>query len=228
MADTIVISAEFREDVGKGASRRLRKHANKVPGILYGGGEDPVPLLMEFRELTKAMEEEAFYSQVLEVAVQDKSQQAVLRDLQRDPASDRVMHVDFLRIRADRAIQVSIPLHFINEDVCIGVKTGDGTISHNLIEVEVSCLPADLPEYIEVDMGNIDLNESVHLTNLELPEGVAIVALIQGEDHDITVASVQPPRGGGEEDEFETTDEADEEGGEEGDEEAGEGDDADG
>ena len=118
------------------------------------------------------------------------------------PASDRVMHIDFMRVRADRAVEVPVPLRFLNEDNCVGVLSG-GNISHNLIEVQVSCLPANLPEFIEVDVGNLEMGEALHLTDLTVPEGVTIVALAYGTERDITVVSVQTPRGGAEEDEEE-------------------------
>ncbi len=207
MSDTLVIKAEFRQQVGKGASRRLRKQGGKVPGILYGAGEEAMPLTIDYNDLTKVMEDEAFYSQILEIKVQDKSQQAILRDVQRSPASERVTHLDFLRITADKPIQVSIPLHFINEEDCVGVKTEGGSITHNLNEVEIVSLPADLPEFIEVDMINVELNGSLHLSDLELPESVSIVALSLGEDHDTTVASVVPVRIVEEDEPIEGTDE---------------------
>lgn len=194
MSQQIEISAALREDIGKGASRRLRRLASKVPGIIYGGGASPEPLTLNVNELNKAMEQEAFYSQILNVVVDGNSQQAVVRDLQRHPASDKVMHVDFLRIRADKAIQVHVPLHYLNEADCVGVRMGGGLISHNLSDVEVSCLPADLPEFIEVDVENLELGQSLHLTDLVLPPGVTIVALGLGEDRDIQVVGVHQPR----------------------------------
>ena len=204
MPQQIEIHAELREDVGKGASRRLRRNSEKVPGIIYGGTDDAVPLTMSSNELAKAMRLESFYSQILNVVVDGNSQQAVVRDLQRHPATERVMHIDFLRIRADRAIQVSIPLHFIDEDKCLGVREGGGSIIHILTEVEVSCLPGDLPEYLEVFMAEVELNQSVHLSELVVPEGVSIVALMYGAERDPNVVTVQVPRGGAEgEDELE-------------------------
>ena len=190
MTEQIVLRAEFREDLGKGASRRLRRLSDKVPGILYGGGIDPVPLSLVARDLSKAMQEEAFFSQILALSVGDKTQACVLRDLQRHPATDNVQHIDFLRIREDMPVQIHVPLHYINEDNCVGVKLGGGRIAHNLIELEVSCLPKDLPEFIEVDVEALDVGDSIHLSDVELPEGVTIVALALGEDHDIPVVSV--------------------------------------
>ena len=196
MSEQIVLRAEFREELGKAASRRLRRLSDKVPGILYGGGVEPVHLSVAHRDLSKAMQEETFFSQILELSVGDKTQACVLRDLQRHPATDKVQHIDFLRIQEDMPVQLHVPLHYINEDRCVGVKLGGGRIAHNLIEVEVSCLPRDLPEFIAVDVADLDVGSSIHLSDLELPDGVSIVALGLGEDHDIPVASVAARRGG--------------------------------
>lgn len=196
MANPITVRAEFRPDVGKAAARRLRRLTGKVPGILYGGDREPQPLSLEERDLARVMQDEAFFSQVLKITVDDLSQQAVLRDLQRHPASDKVIHVDFMRVRDDATLNMRVPLHFLGEDHCVGVRQEGGSLSHNLIEVEISCLPADLPEYIEVDVTNLQVSESVHLSDLNLPPGIALVALGQGQDHDLPVVSVIPPRGG--------------------------------
>ena len=196
MANTITVRAEFRANVGKAATRRLRRFTDRVPGILYGGDRDPQPLSLEQRDLARVMQDEAFFSQVLELKVGDVGQQAVLRDLQRHPANDRVIHVDFMRVRDDTALSMRVPLHFLGEDHCVGVRQGGGSLSHNLIEVEISSLPANLPEYIEVDVTDLDVGASVHLSDLALPDGVTLVALTQGQDHDLPVVSVIPPRGG--------------------------------
>jgi large subunit ribosomal protein L25 len=216
MSQKIEINAAVRADVGKGASRRLRRSGDQVPGIIYGAEADPINLTLNTNELTKAMQSEAFFSQILDVKVDGDIQQAVLRDLQRNPANDRVLHVDFLRISANKPIQVSVPLHFINEDKCKGVRQGGGTISHAMTEVEISCLPADLPEFLEVYMAELDLNEIIHLSDLALPAGVTIVAL--SHDDDRAVVSVLAPRGGADEEEEELEAAAGAEG-----EEAGEG-----
>jgi large subunit ribosomal protein L25 len=203
MADSIVINAERREQMGKAASRRLRKKDDKVPGILYGGSDDPIPLVMEHKDLFKAMQDDSFFSQVLEVYVGKKSQQVVVRDLQRNPASEKVTHVDFLRVQADREINVAIPLRFLNEEECSGVKVDGGSISHNLTEVEISCLPANLPEFIEVDMAELEIGDSVRLSDLTVPKDVVIVALASVEEgRDVQVASVLAPRLEIEEDEL--------------------------
>ena len=197
MTDQMTIQAEFREHVGKGASRRLRRLADKAPAILYGGDGDPVPLAIPYNELAKAMKEEAFFSQILSLQVGDKTQSCILRDLQRHPATERVQHIDFLRIREDLPINVRVPLHFLNEEQCVGVKLGGGRLAHNLIEVEVSCLPKDLPAFITVDVEALEVGQSIHLSDLEIPENVAIVALGLGDDHDTSVVSVSARRGGG-------------------------------
>ena len=197
MTEQIRIRAERREGLGKGASRRLRRLADKAPGILYGGGVEPVPLAIAYRELGRAMQEEAFFSQILELQVGDKTQACVLRDVQRHPATDKVQHIDFLRIREDLPVQMRVPLHFVNEDQCQGVKLGGGRLAHNLVEVEVRCLPRNLPEYIAIDVAALEVGQSVHLSDLELSEGVELVALALGADHDMPVVSVAARRGGG-------------------------------
>lgn len=210
MAEQIVIRAERREALGKGASRRLRRLGDKAPAILYGGGVDPVPLAIAYRELGRAMQQEAFFSQVLHVQVEDKTQACVLRELQRHPATERVQHIDLLRIREDVAMHLHVPIHFVNEDRCVGVKLGGGRLTHNLIEVEVRCLPKDLPEAIDVDVEALDVGDSLHLSDLKLPQGVEIPALALGADHDTPVVGVTARRGGVEEEvaeEAEATDE---------------------
>ena len=196
MAEQIVVRAEFREQVGKGASRRLRRLDEKVPGILYGGGRDPVALSIASRELARAMQEEAFSSRILNIEVGDVTQACVLRDVQRHPATERVQHIDFLRVREDLPVHMNVPLRFINEEQCIGVKLDGGRLAHNLIEIEVSCLPRHLPGFIEVDVADMHVGQSLHLSDLELPEGVSIVALGLGADHDMPVISVTARRGG--------------------------------
>lgn len=203
MAEQIVVRAEFRQGSGKGASRRLRRLQGKTPGILYGGGREPVPLAIGYDDLTKAMQEETFYSQILHLEVGGKTQACVLREVQRHPATERVQHIDFLRIQENLPVQLHVPLHFINEEQCVGVKIGGGLLSRNLIEVEVSCLPHNLPEYIEVDVGALEAGQSLHLSDLVLPPEVTVVALGLGADHDIPVVSVTARRGGAQADEDE-------------------------
>ena len=194
MSEQIQINAEPRQDVGKGASRRLRRAGASIPGIIYGGERQPANITLNANQLSKAMQNEAFYSQVLNVVVGGAAEQAVVRDLQRHPATGYVMHIDFLRVRADQIIQVHVPIHFVNEDKCLGVRLGGGNIEHNLNEVEVACLPALLPEFVTVDLTDLNLGDSVHLSGLVLPAGVSVVALLQGMDHDQTVVTVRAPR----------------------------------
>jgi|TARA_B110000971_G_scaffold119537_1_gene122361 large subunit ribosomal protein L25 len=202
MSDNIQLSAELRTDIGKGASRRLRRLEDKVPGIIYGEDKDPQMLTLSANEMGKAMQQEAFYSQIIDLSIDGKKEQAVVRDLQRNPANERLLHIDFLRISANKTINVSVPLHFLNEEACIGVKIEGGTLTHNMTEVEITCLPAALPEYIEVDMAEVAAGVSIHLSELIIPEGVAIAALAFGEDRDIPVASVTARRGTGEDEEI--------------------------
>ena len=194
MSQQIEITAELRQDVGKGASRRLRRASEKVPGIIYGAGKDPQSLTLNGFQLSKAMQQESFFSQILNVSVEGDSQQAIVRDLQRHPANEKVLHIDFLRVRADQPIDVNVPIHFINEEQCKGVRLEGGVVSHNLTDIEVSCLPADLPEFIEVDIAELGVGEALHLSDLVVPSGVTIVQLALGEDHDITVVTVNEPR----------------------------------
>ena len=201
MSDQFEIDAEVREDMGKGASRRLRRLADQIPAIIYGGKKDPQPLTLIRKDLEKALENEAFYSHVLTINVAGTAEKAILKDLQRHPARDDVMHADFLRIDDKVAIKVHVPIHFINEDSCHGVKMQGGMVQHQVTDVEVQCLPADIPEYIEVDMLEVHTGQILHLSDIALPAGVTSVALSLGEDHDLAVASVIAPKGGGEDEE---------------------------
>ncbi|WP_116368536.1 50S ribosomal protein L25/general stress protein Ctc [Parahaliea mediterranea] len=203
MSDQFAIDAEVREDMGKGASRRLRRHADLVPAIIYGGNKEPQPLTLIRKDLEKALENEAFFSHVLTVNVAGKAEKAILKDLQRHPSRNAVMHADFLRVDDKVAIKVHVPVHFLNEKSCHGVKIEGGMIQHQETDIEVLCLPTDIPEYIEVDMLNVKAGEIVHLSDIALPKGVTSVALALGEDHDLAVASVIPPKGGSDADDEE-------------------------
>ncbi|QMU61532.1 MAG: 50S ribosomal protein L25/general stress protein Ctc [Gammaproteobacteria bacterium] len=195
MSVDFTLNAELRneQDLGKGASRRLRKKG-RVPAVIYGGGEDSVSVTLDHNSLVHSLEQEAFYSHILNVEVAGKSQRAILRDLQRHPYKSTVLHMDLLRVREDTAINVHVPLHFLNEDTCPGVKLDGGVISHNTTEIEISCLPKDLPEFIEVDAGELKLNDSLHLSDIKVADGVTIVELSHGEDHDHVVVSVHVKR----------------------------------
>ena len=212
MSNDFNLDAELRTDLGKGASRRLRR-LNKVPAILYGGEGEPVNLSLPDNVVARALQEESFYSSIIMLTVDGKTERTILRDLQRHPFKQSILHMDFQRLVAGQEITVNIPLHFINEDTCVGVKTGGGLISHTMTELEVSCRPRDLPEFIEVDMADVDLGGAVHISDIKLPDGVTSIALSHGEDHDLSVAAVHVKKGGSdEEDEAEAdTDTAGEE-----------------
>ena len=196
MSDQFELYAEVREDLGKGASRRLRRLADQIPAIIYGADKDPQPLSIIRKDLEKALENEAFFSHVLVVNVGGKKEKAILKDLQRHPARNSVTHADFLRVNDKVAIKVHVPVHFLNEKTCHGVKVQGGMIQHQATDIEVICLPNDIPEYIEVDMAEVHVGDIIHLSNITLPEGVVSVALSLGEDHDLAIASVFAPRGG--------------------------------
>ena len=181
--------AETREDQGKGASRRLRRQG-KVPAIIYGAGRPPRNLSFDHNKVIKELENEAFYSSILSIKVGDKSQAAVVKDIQRHPAKRQILHMDFQRIVEDEKIRMNVPLHFIGEDVAPGVKQEGGSVSHLMTDVEVSCLPKDLPEYLEVDVAGLGLNEMLNMSDIKLPEGVEIPALAQGEDQDNAIVSI--------------------------------------
>ena len=222
MSDMFELSAALREDKGKGASRRLRRLADKVPAIIYGGNEDPQPLTMVRKDLEKALENEAFFSHVLTIKVGSDTQKAILKDLQRHPAKNRVMHADFLRVDENTAVKVNVPIHFINEEKSHGVKMEGGIVQHQVTDIEVSCLPGDIPEYVEVDMLEVKIGDIIHLSDIALPAGVTSVALALGEDHDLAVASIIAPRGAAEEEVEEAAEDTGEEAAaDEGDEEDG-------
>ncbi|MDR2876936.1 MAG: 50S ribosomal protein L25/general stress protein Ctc [Chromatiales bacterium] len=193
MAINFELRAQVRTDAGKGASRRLRREG-KVPAILYGAGEPPLMLLLDHNPVMHSLENEAFYSHVLNVNIDGKSVRAVLKDLQRHPYRAIIMHLDLQRVSETEKLRMTVPLHFLGEEVAPGVKLGGGIIVHMLTEVEVSCLPKDLPEYLEVDVSHLNLNETLHLSNIRLPSGVEIIELMHGAEHDQPVVSVHVPR----------------------------------
>jgi len=197
MSESFVVEAEPRTDLGKGASRRLRREG-KVPGVIYGAGKEPVSISLEQLVLQHQLENEAFFSHILTVKVGKNEDQAILKDLQRHPSKPVILHVDLQRVSAKEKIRVHVPLHFLNEDTAPGVKAG-GLVSHHITEVEVSCLPKDLPEFLEVDIGGMDLEGNVHMSDIPLPKGVELVELSHGEGHDQSVVSIHLPRGAKEE-----------------------------
>lgn len=185
------ITAEARERRGKGASRRLRR-AGFVPAIVYGGGKDPVNIQLEHNDVVKHTSHESFYSHILTLKLPGGNEPVVLKDMQRHPFKAQVMHMDFLRINENELLTMRVPLHFINEDTCVGIKMG-GVMSHLITELEIVCLPRDLPEYIEVDVVGIEVGAALHLADIVVPRGVEIATLVQGGDPAQTIVSVQVP-----------------------------------
>jgi len=186
----IAIKAEPRSVQGTGASRRLRR-TDMVPGVLYGGGKDARPIQLNHKDLFFNLKKEAFHASILDIEVADEKAQVLLRDYQMHPFQPRVLHVDFQRVAADKKIHMKVPLHFINAEVSPGVKVAGGIVQHVMNELEISCLPKDLPEFIVVDLANIQAGHSMHLSTVALPPGVE--ALVpKGEDP--TVATVVIPR----------------------------------
>ena len=195
MSQEFVIEAFPRDDQGRGASRRLRREERKIPAIIYGGGKDATAVSIWHNELKKALENEAFFSHVLTVELNGKKESVILKDLQRHPYKPILTHADFLRVDKDHEIHVNVPLHFINEDTAPAIKLHGGVANHQINEVEVICLPQNLPEFIEVDMTSVEMDQVVHLSDLKLPKDVKIAALLQGEDHDLPVVAIHKPRG---------------------------------
>jgi large subunit ribosomal protein L25 len=189
MNDDFDLIAELREDQGKGASRRLRREG-MVPAIIYGAGRPPRALAFDHNRVIQQLENESFYSSILNIKVRDKSQAAILKDVQRHPSKAQIMHLDFQRIVEDEEIKMLVPIHFLGEDVAVGVKQGGGKVQHHMTEVEVVCLPRHLPEYLDLDVAELGLDEMLKLSDIPLPEGVTIPALAQGEEADRAVVSI--------------------------------------
>jgi large subunit ribosomal protein L25 len=197
MSDNISLNVEPRSDSGKGASRRLRRK-ELVPAIVYGGKFDPVQVSVKHNELLQELDKETIYTQVIDLKMGDKVQEVILRDLQRHPYKSRILHADFYRIDKNTPIKVVVPIHVTNSEDCVGVKTDGGMMTQMVTEVEIIALPKDLPEHIEIDALNLHLGEILHLTDIQMPEGVEIVALtyledvedIEHDDHNVGVISV--------------------------------------
>jgi len=192
MAISFELTAEPRSDTGKGASRRLRR-TGKVPAIIYGGGKDPESLTLSQNEIIRNLENEAFYSHILTIKVGGSETQAILRDLQRHPSKPTIMHMDLQRVSASEKLKTHAPLHFIGEDIAPGVKAG-GLVSHDLTEALIECLPKDLPEFIEIDISGMEIGDSLHLSDLKVPEGVTLLDLARGEGHDLAVVAIHVKR----------------------------------
>ncbi|GAC13530.1 50S ribosomal protein L25/general stress protein Ctc [Aliiglaciecola lipolytica] len=206
MSDAIFnLDAEVRSDLGKGASRRLRRE-DKVPAILYGAGKDPVSLTLAHNKVIQAQEFEAFYSHVLTLNIAGEKVDALVKDMQRHPYKPKVTHIDFLRVDKNKEVTTNVPLHFINEEKADSIKIHGGHAEHHMNDVEITCLPGVLPEFIEVDLQAVELGQTVHLSDLVVPEGVTLVELAKGESHDLAVATIKTAKGPSVEEEAEEGD----------------------
>ncbi len=187
------LSAQSREEAGKGSSRRLRRLEGQVPAIVYGGKNKPKSIQLAHKDLKRALEEESFYSSVITLEINGKDEPVILKALQRHPAKPLVLHADFQRASAGTVLKVNVPVHFLNETSCTGVKMQGGVIHHDAVEIEVSCSPKDLPEFIEVDLAEVELDQVLHLSDLKAPKGVTFVAL--AHDSDLPVVSIHKAKG---------------------------------
>lgn len=185
------LSAQLRKETGTSAMRRMRQ-GGQVPGVVYGASSDSVPITLSSHEVLRHLENEAFYSHVLNLDLKGKKEQVILRSVQRHPVrSDMLLHIDLQRISKDAKIKMTVPLHFVGEEVAPGVKEQSGLFSHLMTEVEISCLPSDLPEFIEVDVSELYIGEPVHLSELKIPEGLEVVELAHGHDHAVVIINVR-------------------------------------
>ena len=192
MTVEFTLNAEARSDLGKGASRRLRRLASQVPAVIYGGDKAPVSISLLAKEVAKLLENEAAYSHVIALTVDGAVETVVIKALQRHPAKGHVLHADFVRVVAGQKLTAHVPLHFLNQETSVGVKQQGGEVSHSAVEVEVSCLPKDLPEFINVDMANVEVGQILHMSDLVLPAGVELVTLAHGKD--LPVANIHASR----------------------------------
>jgi len=190
MAISYELNAEPRTDTGKGASRRLR-HAGKVPAIMYGGGKDPESLMLSHNEVLRNLAHEAFYSHILTIKSGGSETSAILRDLQRHPSRPVILHMDLQRINASEKLKTQSPVHILGEDNCAAVKAG-GLVSHDLTEVAIECLPKDLPEYLEIDISDMEVGDVKHLSDMKVPEGVTLSDLVR--ENDLAVVSIHAKR----------------------------------
>lgn len=194
MSVELKLDAAVRDDQGKGASRRLRR-AKRVPGILYGADKKPVSLSFDEEQILRLLREEAFFSQILDVKVKGKrTEKAILKDLQRHPFKPLVTHLDLLRVKAGEKMRQQVPIHLLHQDEAVGVKQGNGVVHHDLIEIDVECLPDDLPTAIELDIIELNVGDSIHLSQVEAPAGVSFPGLDVENDHDPILVSIHTPR----------------------------------
>jgi large subunit ribosomal protein L25 len=186
------LKAEPRTNVGKGASRRLRR-TGKVPGILYGTDKEAENIQLDHDDLMHHLENEAFYSHILTLSIGKETQEVVLRDLQRHPFKPKLLHIDLQRISASEEISMRVPIHILNEERCPGVKDDKGIVNSLMTQLDVLCLPKDLPEYLEVDIADLHIGDSIHISDVKLPEGVQLEILVSGGDPSQSILTIQPP-----------------------------------
>ena len=187
----IEINAKERKLKGTGASRRLR-HEGTTPGILYGGVKDAISLEIDTKELFMQFRHEAFHASILTLNLEGKKESVILRDFQMHPVRNNIQHIDFQRINENEKISVKVPFHFINEETAPGVKIEGGLVSHIMTEIDISCLPKDLPQYIEVDLGELAMGESIHLSEVTVPDGVELTSLT--DENDPAITSISKPK----------------------------------
>ena len=193
MSSNYELSTQGRDSFGTGASRRQRRE-NLVPAVVYGAGKDNESVMLDHDQVMHSLEKEAFHSAIIDLKTDKGSQQVILREVQMHPHRQLVMHVDFQRVRASEKLHMKVPLHFEGSDVAPGVKTDGGILSHPITELDITCLPRDLPEFIAVDVSELNLNESLHLSNIKMPEGVELTATAFPEGEDPTIATISPPK----------------------------------
>lgn len=193
MSEQFTVKAELRQDVGKGASRRLRREADLIPAIVYGGNKPAQNLTLVHKDIVKCTESEAFFSSIIALEIDGKKEKAILKDIQRHPSKARLLHVDFMRVSATETLNMSVPLHFIGEDIAPGVKEG-GVVNKYMTELEIKCLPGNLPESINIDISALDLDGSIHISSLQLPTGVELVHAIEDDAHDHPVVGISVPK----------------------------------
>ena len=189
MSEQVNLNAEAREIDGKSSSRKLR-NAGSIPAVIYGGETDPIKVSILEKDITKASEVPGFTTQILKITVSGEEQSVIVKELQRHPATQRVLHADLQRVNPDTKISITVPVRFINEDICVGVKTHGGAIARLINNIDISCLASNLPEFLEVDIAELDVGDSIFLSGLNLPDGVEIPSLALGDDRDQAVVSV--------------------------------------
>ena len=189
MAISYSLDAVLRTDEGKGASRRLRR-TGRIPAVVYGGEGEAVSISLAENQLVRHLQDEQFYSAIINLKLDSGSEKVLLRDLQRHPARPVVLHADLLRVNSKEKVKITVQLHYINEESAAGVKLDGGRVTKSMMDVEIYCLVKDIPEFIEVDLIDLKMGESVHLSDLKLPKNVDSVQLELGEGHDLAIATI--------------------------------------